>query len=218
MKNLVFDLGAVLITWEPVALVQAHFSQYAPTTESAQELVRHIFHHEDWLGFDRGTHGLDNAIGLIARRLTLPPDLLRIVLGSIGERLIPIDLTIGLLAELRERRSGGEEIRLYYLSNMPAPFARVLERRHVFFQWFDGGIFSGDVGVIKPQREAYDLLAYRYELVASDTIFIDDSLANIQAARELGWQGLHCESPATLPDLLRTSLLINSTSPSNTSD
>ena len=59
--NVVFDLGAVLLTWEPVSLVQTQLAPHAPTAEAAHALARQIFHHEDWLGFDRGTHSLDDA-------------------------------------------------------------------------------------------------------------------------------------------------------------
>ncbi|MDM0105510.1 HAD family phosphatase [Variovorax sp. J22R24] len=209
--NVVFDLGAVLLTWEPVALVQANFEPHAPTAEAAHALASKMFHHEDWLGFDRGTHGLDDAIGRMALRLALPADRLSEVLAPIGERLEPIAVTVDLLAALRARRDAGEDLRLYYLSNMPSPYARVLEYRHAFFQWFDGGIFSGDVRMIKPQREIYELLAERYRLTGSETVFIDDSLANVATARELGWHAIHCERPSAVPAQLAAYLPVSST-------
>ena len=209
--NVVFDLGAVLLTWEPVALVQNQLAPHAPTAEAAHALARQMFHHEDWLGFDRGTHSLDDAIGRMALRLALPADRLSEVLAPMGERLEPIPVTVELLASLRARRDAGEDLRLYYLSNMPSPYARVLEYRHPFFQWFDGGIFSGDVQMIKPQREIYELLAAQYRLAAAETVFIDDSLANVLAARELGWQAIHCERPSALPRQLAGYLPVSST-------
>lgn len=209
--NIVFDLGAVLLTWAPVALVQSQFAHHAPTAEAAHALARQMFHHEDWLGFDRGTHSLDDAIGRMALRLSLPADRLDEALSPIGERLEPIAVTVELLAALHARREAGEELALYYLSNMPAPYARVLEQRHAFFQWFDGGIFSGDVKMIKPQREIYELLAGRYRLEAEQTVFIDDSLPNVLAARELGWQAIHCETPSSLPAQLAAYLPVSST-------
>ena len=199
VKNVVFDLGAVLLSWEPVALVQAQFPRHAPTAEAAHQLARQMFHHEDWLGFDRGTHDLDDAIGRMALRLSLPSDRLTEVLAPMGERLEPIEVTVDLLASLKRRRDAGEDLRLYYLSNMPVPYARVLEFRHAFFRWFDGGIFSGDVLMIKPQPAIYALLAERYGLVAEETVFIDDSLANVEAARAFGWSAIHCERPSAVP-------------------
>ena len=209
--NVVFDLGAVLLSWEPVALVQTQLAPHAPTADAAHALARQMFHHEDWLGFDRGTHSLDDAIGRMALRLALPADRLSEVLAPMGERLEPIAVTVELLAGLRARRDAGEDLRLYYLSNMPSPYARVLEYRHPFFQWFDGGIFSGDVRMIKPQREIYELLATRYRLAAPQTVFIDDSLANVLAARELGWAAIHCERPSALPAQLAAYVPLSST-------
>jgi putative hydrolase of the HAD superfamily len=209
--NVVFDLGAVLLTWEPVSLVQAQFPHLAPTAEAAQALARQMFHHEDWLGFDRGTHGLDDAIGRMALRLSLPADRLDAALAPMGERLEPIAATHELLDQLRLRRDAGEDLRLYYLSNMPSPYARVLEARHAFFRWFDGGIFSGDVKMIKPQPEIYALLATRYRLAAERTVFIDDSLPNVVAARALGWHAIHCEAPAAVPAQLAAYLQVRTT-------
>ena len=66
MKNVVFDLGAVLLSWEPVSLVHAVLAPHTPTAQAAHALAREMFHHEDWLGFDRGTHSLEDAIGRMA--------------------------------------------------------------------------------------------------------------------------------------------------------
>lgn len=197
--NIVFDLGAVLVAWEPVALIRTHLGPHAPTAEAAHALARDMFHHEDWLGFDRGTHPLDVAIGLMAKRLDLPADKLDALLAPMGERLAPIAVTVDLLDGLRQRRDAGEDLKLYYLSNMPVSYARALERRMSFLQWFDGGIFSGDVKLLKPQREIYALLAERFTLEPEATVFIDDSQANVDAALAFGWRAVHCEAPSALP-------------------
>jgi putative hydrolase of the HAD superfamily len=211
MRNIVFDLGAVLLTWEPVGLVQAQFAQHAPTAEAAHELASQMFHHEDWLGFDRGTHSLADAIGRMALRLSLPVHRLDEALAPMGERLDPIGVTLDLLASLCARRDAGEDLRIYFLSNMPSPYARVLEERHAFLQWFDGGIFSGDVRMIKPQPEIYQLMAKRFDLAAAQTVFIDDSLPNVEAARAFGWQAIHCPLPSALPAQLAAYLPVHST-------
>lgn len=208
--NVVFDLGAVLLTWEPVLLVQSQFMRHAPTAEAAHALAREMFHHEDWLGFDRGTHSLDDAIGRMALRLSLPVGRLNEALAPMGERLEPIAVTIDLLDGLRARRDAGGAAALLPLQHAGALCARA-RRAPRLFRWFDGGIFSGDVRMIKPQREIYELLTARYRLAAADTVFIDDSLANVVAARELGWQAIHCERPSALPAQLAAYLPVNST-------
>jgi putative hydrolase of the HAD superfamily len=89
---------------------------------------------------------------------------------------------------------GEQSIKLYYLSNMPVPYARALERDNDFMTWFDGGVFSGDVQHIKPEPAIYQLLQTRHALEPSRTVFIDDLLGNVHAAKDLGWHGIHFQS------------------------
>ena len=200
--NIVFDFGAVLFTWQPATLLSHHFPDRIKTPEQAQQWALDVFHHPDWQGFDSGTVELEDVVARTASRLLLAHDDLHQALAPIGERLVPIACNVELLARLCERRGNQEKIKLYFLSNMPAPFARALEQRHDFLQWFDGGIFSGDVKLAKPDPAIFKLLAARYQLDIAKTLFIDDSLANVQAADALGWHTIHCEVPELLPGQL----------------
>jgi len=201
--NLVFDFGAVLFSWQPIQLVQANLGEHAPTAEAARRLAHAIFSHEDWLAFDRGHSSLDQAIDAIARRLDLPAVSLDAMLSPVGERMAPIAETVALLAQLRTRREQGGSLRLFYLSNMPSPYARQLEARHEFLRWFDGGVFSGDVQAIKPEARIYQLLAERHGLEPARTVFIDDMPDNVLAARNLGWHAIHFETAAALAQQLQ---------------
>ena len=196
--NVVFDLGAVVVAWEPARILQAHFPERAPTAEAAQALARAFFHHEDWLAFDCGLRSVDEVVARTASRLGLPASTVHDMVAPLGERLDPIPDSVELLDELRTRRDSGEDIRLFYLSNMPVPYARALERRLPFFQWFDGGVFSGDVKRIKPNSEIYELLAWRHGFDPAQTLFIDDMAPNVEAARALGWHAIHCTTPKVL--------------------
>lgn len=209
--NVVFDLGAVLFAWEPTRLVQAHLAPHAPTEAAAAALGRALFHHDDWTSFDCGTRTLDDAIARMSARLSLPPEPLHAMLDTLGERLAPIDITVAMLEELIDHREAGQPLRLYYLSNMPSPYARAIERRNAFMRRFDGGVFSGDVKFLKPDREIYEVLAMRYALDPAQTVFIDDSAANVEAARAFGWQAIHCTAPATLPSQLARYLPVSTT-------
>lgn len=201
--NIVFDFGAVLFTWQPQQLVQSHFPHLAPDMAGAETLARSIFHHEDWVGFDRGTVELHDAIDRIAQRLSLPADVLDRMLSPLADRLVPIESTVALLQRLHAARDGWPDLRLYFLSNMPAPYARELERRHAFLQCFDAGIFSGDVQLAKPDPEIYKLLATRHSLDPARTVFIDDMPVNVEAATAQGWRGVHFSDAAALERLLR---------------
>ncbi len=196
--NLVFDFGAVLFDWRPADCVARRFPGLATSPPQAQALAQAIFHHEDWQAFDRGLCSLEQVVEATAVRLSLARNEVHALLAPIGEELQPIRSSVAVLESLARRRDRQGDVRLYFLSNMPAPFARALEQRHAFLKLFDGGLFSGDVKLGKPDAAIYRLLAERHALEAASTLFIDDLLANVAAAQALGWQGLHLARPERL--------------------
>ena len=200
--NIVFDFGAVLFTWRPLDLVAECFPDRAGTPAQAGHLAHEVFGHADWHAFDRGTLSMPSLIERTVVRMGLDHKALSTLVEGIGERLVPIAETVALLRTLQARRvqpaHSAEPLKLYFLSNMPVPYARTLERLHDFLGDFDGGIFSGDVLLIKPEAAIYQLLQTRYALEPAKTIFIDDLLSNVQAAQAQGWQGIHFQSASQL--------------------
>ena len=171
-------------------------------------MAQDFFHHADWQSFDRGTLGLAEVARRTAARLDLPQLHVQGLMESIGDLLTAKPDTLAVLEDLHRQRPHKQHphtqsLRLYYLSNMPVPFARTLEKNHPFLSWFDGGIFSGDVQRIKPEASIYQLLQSRYQLAPGQTLFIDDMPVNVQAARACGWQGIHFESATQLAAELR---------------
>ena len=196
--NLVFDFGAVLFDWRPAQLVAGYFPQQAATPAAATQLAHAVFGHADWHEFDRGALTLDAVVARTAQRLALPEAHLQALVAGIGDGLQPNEAALGVLAALSQRRELRSDVRLYYLSNMPVPYASTLERKHPFLQWFDGGIFSGDVLCCKPDPAIYQMLQTRHALVPALTVFIDDLQTNVDAASALGWHGIHFVSAAQL--------------------
>ena len=195
-SNIVFDFGAVLFTWRPDLLVQEVFPSEAATPAAARKLASAIFHHADWLAFDGGMLELATVVERTAQRLQLAQASLSGLVHGIPEHLVPIPETLALLERLVKRREQQGDVHLYFLSNMPAPYARVLEQRHPFLAWFEGGVFSGDAKLVKPEPEIFQLLQTRYGLDPAKTLFIDDLPANVEAARTSGWQAIHFGSAA----------------------
>jgi putative hydrolase of the HAD superfamily len=196
--NVVFDFGAVLFAWQPRVLVQEYFPDHAVTDEHAATLASSIFGHPDWLAFDAGTASMHATIERTQQRTGLPICQLRNLVNDIGERLAPMPNSINVLRGLRGQRDAGQDIQLLYLSNMPEPYARTLEQKHDFIQWFNDGIFSADVKLAKPDAAIFDLCTQRFGLQGADTVFIDDSLHNIEAARAHGWRAVHLPVPEAL--------------------
>lgn len=201
--NVVFDFGAVLFAWRPAELLAQYFPQLAATPQQAKQLAHAVFAHEDWHNFDRGTMSMAAVVERTALRLDLAPDVLGDLVQRIGEHLRPMEDSVALLAQLHALRSqppgaAHADLKLYFLSNMPLPYARELEQKHVFMRWFDGGIFSGDVLHIKPEPVIYQLLQTRYALDPAKTLFIDDLQSNVDAACAQGWGGIHFVSAQQL--------------------
>ncbi len=202
--NIVFDFGAVMVQWRPHDVVRKHFPEIASTSEAAAQLANGFFAHPDWHEFDAGRVSAHEISQLSATRLQLNLQVVRHMVDAIEDHITPIPSSVQALESLHaERQTKG--YKLYFLSNMPAPYARGLER-HAFMRCFDGGIFSGDHGLIKPQPEIFEKLEAMYGLKDRPILFIDDHLANISAAHLAGWQTLHLTEPARLAELLGTRL------------
>ena len=98
---------------------------------------------------------------------------------------------------------------LYGLSNWPAEKFALVRPRYAFFEWFNSLIISGEVRLLKPDKAIFELLLTRAGYPASECLFIDDHQSNITAARELGFQAIHFQSPQQLEaDLRRMAILI----------
>lgn len=194
--NYVFDFGAVLVNWQPVNMMAECFPQQADSVAHAGHLAHAVFGHTDWQDFDRGVLTMDEVIARTSARLGLDAQRFDALVRSIGQRLLPMPESIAWLASLKDRREAGEDVHLYFLSNMPVDYARVLEQTYDFVGWFEGGIFSGDVGAIKPEAAIYQQLQQRHALEGQQTVFFDDLLGNVQAARAQGWHAIHFHNAA----------------------
>jgi putative hydrolase of the HAD superfamily len=203
--NVVFDFGGVLLRWQPHEIVAGALPDLASTRAAADRLVAGIFEGfgGDWGEFDRGTLDIAPLAERIARRTGLSTAQARAVIDAVPAALVPIEATVKLLERLHRRGTA-----LYFLSNMPAPFARGLEATQDFLQHFRAGVFSADVKLIKPEPAIYAHATERFGADPARTLFIDDMPANVAAAQAHGWQGLHFRSAAQLEvELLGRGLL-----------
>jgi putative hydrolase of the HAD superfamily len=187
-KSVVFDFGGVLFNWRPTDLLRSLFPQHAPDADAAQALVKRIFQgltlDADWAAFDQGRIEPEPLAQQIAVRTGMTVAEVTQLIGAIPDHLAPKPDTVELLGQLHD-----VGVSLYFLSNMPAPYARELEARHAFLGYFKTGVFSGDVGLSKPDPQIYALAAQRTGKPASQLFFLDDLAENIDVAVANGWGG-----------------------------
>ena len=192
-RDVVFDLGGVVFRWEPLVLLQQLFPQRIPDEASARHWAGQIFQtfspEADWALFDLGQIEPDALAQRIARRTGLSEQELRQLIDGIPPHLVPMAGTVDLIHALK---AAGH--RLYFLSNMPAPYAEHLQAVNPFFEQFEEGIFSAHVQQIKPLPDIFATAQARWPLRGAP-VFIDDVQHNIDAAQRHGWQGIRFETP-----------------------
>jgi len=188
MSAIVFDFGGVLFRWQPERMLRELLPQHASDDTRARHWVKQIFqsYGGDWGDFDRGTVEPPALVQRIAQRTGLSEAEVQRVVDAVPNELQPQPATVALLRRLR---AAGHA--LYYLSNMPAPYADFLQATHDFLALFSDGVFSGRVHHNKPEPAIFELAAARFGRAPGQLLFIDDHEPNIDAARALGWQGLH---------------------------
>ncbi|GAB4243194.1 MAG: HAD-IA family hydrolase [Saprospiraceae bacterium] len=190
IETIVFDLGGVLIDWNPDYV----FDKLFDSEDRKRYFYEYICTHEWNLQQDAG-RSLAEAT---EERVKLFPDWegpIRAFYGRWEEMLGgPIHDSVEVLRRLKEK---GQH-RLLALTNWSAETFPVALGRYEFLHWFEGIVVSGTEGVIKPERRIYEILVDRYEVKPETAIFIDDNKANAEAAGQVGIRGVHFKSPQQL--------------------
>ncbi|MBL8306689.1 MAG: HAD family phosphatase [Rubrivivax sp.] len=193
MTAVVFDFGGVLLRWQPAQLIRDLLPQRAPDDDSARQVAGQIFqsYGGDWAEFDRGTLEPPALLERLAARTGLPAAEVQRVVDAVPHALQPLPDTVALMERLH---AAGHT--LFYLSNMPRPYADFLLATHGFLGRFRDGVFSGRVGHNKPEREIFEIASARFGRMPGELLFIDDHAPNVAAAQALGWQSFVFEGAA----------------------
>ena len=192
--NLIFDLGGVVVRWDPAAIIAGVFHD----AEVRTKVREGVFAHPDWLELDRGTLDREDAIRRAAQRLGMAEAEIRRLLVAVPPSLTPIHETIELLYRLKARGHP-----LYCLSNMHFASIEHLEREHRFFEVFNGIVISCRLKLCKPEPAIYQHALKAHGLKASDTVFIDDVDVNIAAAAKAGIRTIQFKTAAQCERELR---------------
>jgi len=190
----VFDLGGVLIEWDPRHLYRKLF---AGDEVAMEHFLATVCTHEWNRCQDAGRSFAEGARLL----KTEHPDKAELI-DAYGARFHemmpgPIADSVEILAELRARGTP-----LYLLSNFSAETFPPAFERFDFLRWFRGMVISGEVGVIKPDPRIYEIMLTRFAIDPHRAVYIDDVAVNAEAAAGMGIHGIHFTTPAALRDEL----------------
>jgi len=201
IRNVIFDLGGVLIDWNPRYLYERIFE----TTEEMDYFLQNVCSPE-WNDHQDAGRPLDLATEILVKDFPEYESAIKAYYDRWTEMLGgAISSTVTLLKEVKD--SGN--VRLFALTNWSAETFNETRSIFPFLHWFEGILVSGEEKIKKPDRRIYALLLSRYNLVASETVFIDDNIHNIRAAEEIGFQTIHFENSEQVRSILRNKGVIN---------
>lgn len=191
--NFVFDVGNVLIDFRPMQLLTELFSD----SSVRDRIYMTVFCGEEWVLLDKGqmTHSQAQEI-FCKREADLTYEIL-LVMSHLRDLLTPINNTIALLPKVLERGH-----RLFYLSNYHLELRDYILDQYQFFKMFEGGVFSCDIHVTKPDPYIYRYFLKQYMLNPKDSILFDDMIENVNAAIEIGMKGVIFDTAESLKPYL----------------
>ncbi len=200
IKAVVFDVGGVLLDWNPRHL----YTELFDGDDEAMERFLADICSPSWnLSLDAGKPFAEG-VAELCKRYPHQSDLIAayhlrwedMVRGAFED-------TIALARRLKANRYP-----LYALTNFSSEKMALVRPRYDFFRLFDAMVVSGEIGLIKPDPAIYRHLLERLDLVAGETLFIDDSEINVAGARAAGLHTIHYRSASQLEaELSRLGLL-----------
>lgn len=184
IRNIIFDIGNVLVRFDPLDYL---IRTYGEDFETIKILHLNVFASEEWKLLDQGLLTTEEAVARIEERIPQYKDAVEKIMRTWETFLIEEITTSAYF--LRKFKELG--YRIYALSNYPERGFLYTESTYPVFELFDGKVISYDVKQVKPGKRIYEILLEKYQLKAEECIFIDDTLANIKSAEELGMKGIH---------------------------
>ncbi len=181
VKNIVFDLGNVLVEFNVDKMIHHFFS-------SRQEEIKAFFFTDLWDKYDQGLYSKEEMIDMGIERFPELKEEIICLMENWTKFVVPIYNNVEYLKTLK--KSG---YHVYILSNIPEDDTLYLKRLNIFDS-IDGGVFSYQVKMIKPDKKIYEYLLNTYHLCAKECLFLDDRKENIETARKLGFHVARIEN------------------------
>jgi len=197
---IIFDLGGVLIDWNPSYVFDKMFDD--------EEKKKHFFENictSDWNEKQDAGRPLEEATQELVRKHPEWKEYIVAYYGRWTEMLGgPIYDTVEIFRQLKQKG----KYKIYALTNWSAELFPIALERYDFLHWFDGRVVSGEEKMRKPFPEFYQLVLDRFHLTPQETLFIDDNVRNAEAAGNFGIKTIIFKSPAQLKaDLTQMGIL-----------
>ncbi len=181
IDTIIFDIGRVLVEWD----WQGYLQEFDFSDTKTEKLAKAIFQSAYWKETDRGVWSDEEILQSFIKEIPEYETDIRAIWDDMGKCVWKCEYTDGWIEELKQRG-----YKVYYLSNYGKTLREKTKEALDFTQNCDGGIFSYEIQKIKPDYAIYIALVEKYSLVPKQCVFLDDTLENIEAARECGFDGI----------------------------
>lgn len=189
IKNIAFDIGNVLIRWDPLSITKQAF----PLTENPSTLSQQLFKSQIWFDLNLGKISELEAIQIYQKTLNIPKSELEKMMVIVKESLLPLDDSISVLSTCYHLGYS-----LYSITDNTKEIIEFLIKKYHFFHMFKGIVVSAHLGVLKPNAGIYQHLIHHYKLLPHETVFIDDIEKNVEGAKLHGLHGIQFENATSL--------------------
>ena len=194
IKNVVFDIGNVIVRWAPLEIVRLTFGN----DRDHQELGKAIFQSEIWMNLNKGF--ISEAEAKVHYQITIGLSALEC------ERLFyyvkHTQLLIFGSVELVQRvKAAGYNV--FALTDNVHEIVSHLQSTYTFWDLFDGATISADLGLLKPQAAIYQAMLAQNDIEPAETVFIDDMPYNVEGAKAVGIAAIQFENSAQCEQELR---------------
>lgn len=186
VQNIVFDLGRVLIDYDPQTFLDSLFGR----TFDTNKLKPVVFQSPEWAMLDRGVINQAQAVERLGNQYPELAEHIRIVFDNWFSMLTPIESSVEWVTRLHKQGYS-----LYVLSNFHREAFSYVRGKYSWFHLFDGMVISYQVHALKPEPAIYEALLRMYQLEPESCLFIDDVLANIEGAQQMGIKGIQYKNP-----------------------
>ena len=194
IKNIIFDLGNVLLNFKP----EQFLKRYVKDENHINEFISKVIKVDLWSKLDRGIISLQEARDKYLELYPEENNLLLTFFNHWKEMLTPITQNIQILRELK-----ANDYKIYFLSNYIKEAFDYVQNRYEFFTLADGKVISSEIKLVKPEKKIYQFLLEKYNLNPEQCVFIDDLESNLLQAHSLKIQTIHYLKDTDLRSELR---------------
>lgn len=181
VDTIIFDIGKVLVDWN----WKEYLESYGYGAKKNEILANAVFLSEYWIETDRGVWTDEQILQSFMKKAPECEQEIRTLWDGMGNCVHTCNYTKSWIQELKQ-----QNYKVYYLSNYGKTLKEKTKEALNFTEDCDGGIFSYEVKLVKPEPDIYQALIEKYNLIPQQCIFLDDRQENVVAAQQMGMHGI----------------------------